>query len=75
MENLAPQLINEYETSTFDMKRLRGTMNFNLIVQSSFTQKEDTLIAHSVYQRGINLPSYFDITKEQVEFICNEITS
>jgi perosamine synthetase len=26
-----------------------------------------------VYQRGLNLPSYFDITKEQVEYICGII--
>ena len=33
----------------------------------------DTPITHKVYQRGLNLPSYFDLTKEQVEYICKEI--
>jgi len=31
----------------------------------------DTPITHKVYQSGINLPSYFDITKKQVEYICD----
>lgn len=33
----------------------------------------DTPITHKVYQRGLNLPSYFDITKEQVEYVCTKI--
>jgi perosamine synthetase len=33
----------------------------------------DTPITHEVYQRGLNLPSYFDITHDQVEYICNEL--
>ena len=33
----------------------------------------NTPITHKVYQRGLNLPSYFDITKEQVDYICREI--
>ena len=32
-----------------------------------------TPITHKVYQRGLNLPSYFDITKEQVKYVCNQI--
>lgn len=31
----------------------------------------DTPITHKVYQRGLNLPSYYDITKEQVDYIIN----
>ena len=33
----------------------------------------NTPITHKVYKRGLNLPSYFDITKEQVEYICKSI--
>ncbi len=33
----------------------------------------DTPITHKAYQRGLNLPSYFDITKEQVKYVCKEI--
>jgi perosamine synthetase len=36
-------------------------------------QKANTPIVHRVYQKGLNLPSYFDITKEQIEYICIEI--
>jgi len=32
-----------------------------------------TCITHKVYQRGLNLPSYFDITKDQVEYVCHII--
>lgn len=33
-------------------------------------ENADTPITHKVYQRGLNLPSYFDITKDQVKYIC-----
>lgn len=32
-----------------------------------------TPIAHKVYQRGVNLPSFFDIAREEVDYICNLI--
>lgn len=32
--------------------------------------KSNTAVAHEIHKRGINLPSYFDITKEDVEYIC-----
>ena len=35
--------------------------------------KCNTPISHFIYQRGLNLPSFFDITEEQVEYICSEI--
>lgn len=33
----------------------------------------DTPVTHTIYQQGINLPSYFDITKAQVDHICNQL--
>lgn len=36
-------------------------------------EKADTPIAHKVYQRGLNLPSYFDIKREEVQYICEVI--
>ena len=36
-------------------------------------ENADTPITHKVYQSGVNLPSYFDITKEQVKYVCEEI--
>ena len=36
-------------------------------------EKANTPITHKVYQRGINLPSFFDIKKEEIRYICNTI--
>jgi perosamine synthetase len=36
-------------------------------------KKADTPIAHKVYQRGINLPSYYKLMKENVEYICKNL--
>ena len=33
----------------------------------------NTPITHKVYQKGLNLPSYFDITKDEVEYVCKTI--
>jgi perosamine synthetase len=35
----------------------------------------DTPATHEIYQRGLNLPSYFDITKEQVKYITSEMVT
>ncbi len=32
-----------------------------------------TPVTHTVYQRGINLPSYFDMTKAQVDTVCAKV--
>lgn len=32
-----------------------------------------TPITHNVFQKGLNLPSYYDITKEQVKYICEVV--
>ena len=31
-------------------------------------------VAYSIYGRGVNLPSYHDITRDEVEFVCNGIS-
>jgi perosamine synthetase len=36
-------------------------------------EKANTSITHKVYQRGINLSSFFDLEKNQVLYICNEL--
>ena len=33
----------------------------------------DTPITHSTYKRGLNLPSYFDLNENQVEYICKSL--
>jgi perosamine synthetase len=35
----------------------------------------ETPVTHLIYQRGINLPSYFDMTKQQVDYICDQLNS
>jgi len=35
--------------------------------------KADTPVTYSVYGSGINLPTYFDLTEDQVKTICNSI--
>lgn len=34
-----------------------------------------TPITHQVYQRGINLPSYFGLTSEEIEYVCSCLRS
>ena len=33
----------------------------------------DTKITHMIYKTGVNLPSYYTITQEQVKYICRTI--
>lgn len=37
-------------------------------------KKVDTPIAHSIYQKGINLPSYIGLTEKEVQSICHILT-
>jgi len=36
-------------------------------------EKANTPVTHKVYQRGINLPSYYDLTKKEVKYICEKV--
>jgi len=36
-------------------------------------QKVNTPITHKIYQRGINLPSYFELEKKSVQFIVDKV--
>ena len=36
-------------------------------------KKVDTPVTHKVYQRGINLPSYYALKDETIEYICEKI--
>lgn len=36
-------------------------------------EKADNPITYSVFERGINLPTYFDLNEEDVKFICEKI--
>ena len=36
-------------------------------------EKAQTPVTHRVYQRGINLPSYFDMSNASIEYVCDTI--
>jgi perosamine synthetase len=36
-------------------------------------QTDKTPVTHELFQKGINLPTYFDLTEEQVKFVCNSV--
>lgn len=36
-------------------------------------KKSPTPVTHKVAQRGLNLPSYFDLTREEVRYVCDEL--
>lgn len=38
-----------------------------------YLEKANTPVTHDVYKRGINLPTYFDLTEEQVSLVCNAV--
>ncbi len=37
--------------------------------------KSNTPVTHKVYQRGINLPSFFDLEKTEIKYICDHLKS
>ena len=55
------------------VKNIDSRPYFYPVSDMSMYENVDTPITHKVYQRGLNLPSYFDITQEQVEFVCKTI--
>jgi perosamine synthetase len=40
-----------------------------------FEEKRENTVSYDIYERAINLPSFHDITFEEVEFVCNCIKS
>ena len=38
-----------------------------------FEEKKENVVSYDIYDRGINLPSYHDITKEDVQSVCEII--
>ncbi|MFC1780896.1 DegT/DnrJ/EryC1/StrS family aminotransferase [Planctomycetota bacterium] len=38
-----------------------------------FEDKEESKISYSIYNRGINLPSYFDLTCDDVRYVCEKL--
>jgi len=48
---------------------------FPLTSLPMFEEKKGNKVAYDIYQRGVNLPSYHDITNEDVQRICHLIAN
>jgi perosamine synthetase len=46
---------------------------FYPISDMSMYGKEDTPVTHKVYKRGINLPSYYALQNDTIEYICKKV--
>ena len=72
------EILNYNETKRDDLiiklkeRKIDSRPYFYPVSDMPMYKKADTPITHKIYQRGINLPSYFDITKEQARYICKE---
>lgn len=67
-ENQRDELIKKLKTKGIDSRPY-----FYPISDMPMYESVNTPVCHKVYQRGLNLPSYFDITKAQVERVCNQL--
>ncbi len=46
---------------------------FPLTSLPMFEEKRENKVSYDIFERGINLPSFHDITQEEVEFVCGLI--
>ncbi len=67
-EGQRDELINQLKMNAIDSRPY-----FYPVSDMPIYTPAKTPVTHSVYQRGINLPSYFDITKAQVDTVCNQV--
>jgi perosamine synthetase len=71
------------ESISFSRDRLLDAMKLNnidarvffwpLSMLPGFKSTSKTPVSYSIYSRAVNLPSYHDITDEELSFICNTI--
>lgn len=40
-----------------------------------FVSKPENQVSYALYSRGINMPSHYDLSREDVEFVCKVIKS
>jgi perosamine synthetase len=67
-EHQRDELIKNLKTKGIDSRPY-----FYPVSDMPMYENVDTPVCHKVYKRGLNLPSYFDITKEQVDHVCNQL--
>lgn len=48
---------------------------FPLTSLPMFKEKKENIVAYNIYQRAVNLPSYHDLSYEEVKKICNLISN
>ena len=48
---------------------------FPLTSLPMFEEKKENLVAYSIFERGVNLPSFHDLTYNEVKLICNLISN
>jgi perosamine synthetase len=67
-ENQRDELIKNLKIKGIDSRPY-----FYPISDMPMYESVDTPISHKAHKRGLNLPSYFDITKEQVDYVCDQL--
>lgn len=67
-ESQRDELIQKLKTKNIDSRPY-----FYPVSDMPVYENSKTPITHKIYQKGLNLPSYFDITKEQVDYVCTTI--
>jgi perosamine synthetase len=67
-ENQRDELIKKLKTKGIDSRPY-----FYPVSDMPMYESVNTPVCHKVYQRGLNLPSYFDITEAQVEQVCKQL--
>jgi perosamine synthetase len=67
-KNQRDEFIQELKTKNIDSRPY-----FYPVSDMPMYENSNTPITHKVYQKGLNLPSYFDLSKSQVEYICEQV--
>ncbi|MCX7747187.1 MAG: DegT/DnrJ/EryC1/StrS family aminotransferase [Clostridia bacterium] len=64
------KLINDLKNEGIDSRPY-----FYPISDMPMYKRANTPVVHKVYKRGINLPSYFDISESDIKYVCDKIIS
>ena len=67
-EQKRDELIKKLRTQSIDSRPYFYPLSDMPIYDNAETQ-----VAHNIYRRGLNLPSYFDLTKPEVDYICKKL--
>ena len=67
-ENTRNEFIKKLEDAGIESRPF-----FYPISDMPYFTKSDTIITHEKYKIGINLPTFYEITKNEVEYVCSTI--